>query len=226
MLGTRFALGITIALAATGARAEDTENRGPRVMSVVDGIQNNLVEGRYSHVTRVNEKAGSYEFDCSGMVAWVLRRSAPKAGSAVAWTAGGRPLARDYYRRIARTKADKPRWGWARVARVADTLPGDVIAWLRPKEIRSVNTGHVAFVVAPPKAVAGHPNAYLLRIADASRYQHDHDTRRGTERDGFGIGTILVLAHPETGAPYAYGWFGLRSGWILTTKMAIGRPVA
>jgi hypothetical protein len=105
-------------------------------------------------------------------------------------------------------------------------MPGDVIAWLRPKEIRSVNTGHVAFVVAPPRPVPEHPNAYLLRIADASRYQHDRDTRRGTDRDGFGMGTIMVLADPQTGAPYAYGWFGLHSGWVLATKMAIGRPVA
>jgi hypothetical protein len=63
-----------------------------------------------------------------------------------------------------------------------------------------------------------------LRIADASRYQHQDDSRAGSGRDGFGTGTILVVADPDTGAPTAYGWFGLRSRWVLETRIAIGRP--
>jgi hypothetical protein len=72
--------------------------------------------------------------------------------------------------------------------------------------------------------VPGDVEAYLVRIADASRYHHQDDSRAGSGRDGFGLGTILVVADSETGAPIAYGWFGLRSGWVLATKMAIGRP--
>lgn len=221
------ALGI-VAASAHELGAKQQRSVGPRaVLARLAAIDNGLRSSRYSHTTRVDVKRGLYEFDCSGMVAWVLRRDAPKAHGAVTWRAkSGRPLARDYYRQIAATPADaEPRWGWARVARVADAAPGDVIAWLKPAELRSPNTGHVAFVVEPPRQVPGEQPAFLLRIADASRYQHQDDSRAGSGRDGFGMGTILVVADAQSGAPVAYGWVGLRSAWVLETRMAIGRPV-
>lgn len=200
---------------------------GPEaVLSTLTRIESSLRESSYTHATRVDERAGRYEFDCSGMAAWVLRRASPVAQAAVSYRAkSGRPLARDYYHQIAATRTGRARYGWERVNRVADASAGDVIAWLRPKEIRSANTGHVAFLVSAPEPVAEVPHAYLLRIADASRYQHQDDSRAGSDRTGFGQGTILVVADPETGAPVAYGWVGLRSAWILSTPMAIGRAV-
>jgi hypothetical protein len=227
-LRARNAGALVIVAAAVAAQdlAADPR-RGPEaVLAEVVEIDQSLQSSRYSHATRVDAKNGIYELDCSGLAAWVLRRAAPKAQAAVAWRSrGNRPLARDYYHQIARTPAGAaPRWGWSRVARVEDAAPGDVIAWLRPKELRSTNTGHVAFLVAPPRRVPGELSAYLVRIADASRYQHQDDTRAGTDRDGFGIGTILVVADPESGAPVAYGWRGLRSRWVLSTAIAIGRP--
>jgi hypothetical protein len=195
-----------------------------KVMALLEHVHESLVESRYTHATRVDERHGRYEFDCSGMVAWVLGRVAPKAYRAVVFRAkSNRPLARDYYATIAAQKAGPARWGWSRVPRVADARSGDVIAWLKPKEIRSVNTGHVAFLVDDPAPAPGVDNGYLLRIADASRYQHQDDTRTPTGQTGFGIGTILVVADPDTGAPTAYGWVGVRSAWILSTSMAIGR---
>jgi cell wall-associated NlpC family hydrolase len=174
----------------------------------------------------VDERAGSYVFDCSGMTAWVLSRAAPVAHRAVTAQAGrSRPLARDYYFHIAAVPTARPSRGWQRVARVADAQPGDVIAWVRPAVVRSSNTGHVAFVVAPPVPLEGTPGAWLVRIADASSYQHEDDTRAGTGRTGFGQGTILVLADEVTGAPRAYGWAGRYSAWVLETRIAIGRPV-
>lgn len=193
-------------------------------MELLGTMQATLRSSRYSHATRVNVQQGRYEFDCSGMAAWMLRRSAPKAHGAVVWRAKkGRPLARDFYYQIAASKSDKARYGWRRVARVTDARAGDVIAWLKPKELRSPNTGHVAFLVEPPRRVSGNPHAFLVRIADASRYRHQDDTRAESGNTGFGIGTILVLADPNTGQPQAYGWVGTRSAWVLSTQMAIGR---
>jgi hypothetical protein len=62
---------------------------------------------------------------------------------------------------------------------------------------------------------------------------HDADTRQAgaafgatpnleTPASGFGLGTILVVVDPETGAPRAYGWAGLK--WrAFETSIAIGR---
>jgi hypothetical protein len=66
-------------------------------------------------------------------------------------------------------------------------------------------------------------NAFVVRIADASSYQHDDDDRYGTGRTGFGSGVILLVADPETGSPKAYGWFGLRSAYVFETPIALGR---
>ncbi len=192
-------------------------------MAQLGAIDSSLRSSRYAHATRVDVARGRYDFDCSGMAAWVLARAAPRAHRAVVARAGGeRPLARDYYHAIAAKRAAPG--AWAPVARVADARPGDVLAWLKPAEVRSANTGHVGFVVAAPEPLAGVPNGFLIRIADASSYQHENDSRAGTGRDGFGFGTILVVADGLTGAPRAYGWFGRDSARVLETAIAIGRP--
>jgi hypothetical protein len=199
--------------------------RTAAVMERVQRIADTLKSSEYSHVTRVNEAEGSYVFDCSGFVAWVLRRTAAGAHySVVSRSKAQRPLARDYYWEIARARPRAQR-GWARIARVADARPGDVIAWLKPPEVQSPNTGHVAFVVEAPEPSRVVEGGYLVRIADASRYFHADDEREALGRSGFGIGTILVVADPETGGPVAYGWFGDRSAWVLSARMALGRPV-
>jgi len=229
------ALGVgTLPREGRAGEASD-ESGGPRqepgggdgsIIALLRRVATNLQHSAYSHVTRVDEVTGRYEFDCSGMAAWVLRRTAPVALSAVTWRLERhRPLARDFYRRIAATPPGGPRHGWRRISRVADARAGDVIAWLRPPRLRSINTGHVGFVVGAPARLPGHPDHFLLRIADASRYQHQDDSRRGSGRTGFGFGTILVLADPESGVPAAYGWVGRHSRWVLQTRMAIGRPL-
>lgn len=197
-----------------------------KIMELIRGIDSRLESSKYSHATRVDETRGNYEFDCSGMVTWVLHRSAKVAHSTVLGrTNGARPLARDFYDLIAAVKPGQKRYGWSRVARVSEAEPGDVIAWIKPPIIRSPSTGHVAFVVEPAHALDGIDNAYLLRVADASQYQHQDDSRTESGRTGFGFGTILVVADAESGGPVAYGWVGAQSRWVLPAQMAIGRPL-
>jgi hypothetical protein len=191
------------------------------VMKKLGAVSASLTASEYQHGIRVDEKRGIYHFDCSGMVQWVLRRAAPRA----AWTAAHglpqRPLARDFQRRIARAPRERERGGWRRLARVDELRPGDVVAWLKPVEIDSPNTGHVAFVLLPPVRAPGYENAYLVRIADSTRLLHDDDTRVG--RNGFGFGTILLVTDPATGSATAFGWAGLR--WrAFETAISLGRP--
>ncbi len=191
------------------------------VMRRLGKVSATLEDASYTYGFFVDEKRGIYRFDCSGMVQWVLGRAAPRAAATMAYGSEKRPLARDFQRRIARAPLDRARGGWRRVARVADLAPGDVVAWLKPVEIESPNTGHVAFVLVPPVLAPGYDNAYLVRIADSTRLLHDEDTRVG--RTGFGFGTILLVADPESGAPTAFGWVALR--WrAFATAIALGRP--
>lgn len=207
---------------AHASEAPKAQKASERILDRLGRIADNLRESKYNHATIVNEQSGRYEFDCSGLVTWVLRRTAPGAHAALL-ARSARPVARDYYWAFERAPTDRAPRGLHKVARVADAQPGDIVAWLKPAQVQSANTGHVAFLLEAPRPVEGVPGGFLVRIADASSYQHDDDDRLESGRTGFGTGTILLLADETTGAPRAYGWYGLRSRWVLETPIALGR---
>ena len=192
------------------------------VLSTVGKIAETLNFSSYSAVTRVNVARGEYSFDCSGMADWVLCRAAPAACRSVR-SAAQRPLARDFHRAIAAVPAGREHGGWRRIARVDQAEPGDVVAWIKPPEVPSRNSGHVAFIVRAPAPLPGYENAYLVRVADSTSLYHDNDTREPGLTDGFGFGTILLVSD-ESGAPVAYGWVGTRAR-VFETKIAIGRAL-
>ena len=191
-------------------------------MALIDDIVRTLTDTRYQHQTRVRAGCGRYYFDCSGMAEWILKRAAPGALSSVG---SERPLARDFFRTIARLKPGERRGAWHRPARIEDAGPGDVLAWIRPKWFPSKSTGHVAFVLDKPVKNTGPVRGWLFRIADASKFQHENDTR-GENETGFGIGTLLVPTD-AAGKALGYGWFGsqTREDWIVPTELVIGRPL-
>lgn len=189
------------------------------------GIESNLKQSRYQHGTVVRPSKGHYFFDCSGMAGWVLRRSAPLALRVLGRPRGRRPLARDYHHHIARIRPGTRRGPWFRVPDAASARPGDVVSWVRPPWFPSKSTGHVAFVVSGPRPNHGGIPGVLLRVADASRYRHEADTRSRGET-GFGTG-VLLLATDPSGQSVAYGWAGSLTPpeWLVPTKIAIGRPL-
>lgn len=192
------------------------------VMRTLGAMAANLTTSRYVHGISVNKTTGSYFFDCSGLVQWVLLQAEPRAAAAARAGLSHRPLARDFYRRIASVPEGAERRGWRRVLRVRDIEPGDVIAWTRPRIVRSSNTGHVGFALRKPVLAPGYENAYLVRIADSTSLLHADDTRVG--RTGFGFGTILLVTD-QAGKPTAYGWVALQ--WrAFETRIAIGRPTS
>lgn len=191
---------------------------GARILATLAAVRTSLRETRYEHATRVNAKRGLYLWDCSGMAAWILQRAAP---SAIAALGKDRPVARDFYRAIARSPLGRARGGWQRLGGIADARPGDVIAWLRPEGWNSPNTGHVAFLLEQPLEIPGHPGTWAVRIADATSFGHQDDTRPQGE-GGYGEGTLLVLTGAN-GQAIAYGWYGTESDAVLVTSIVFGR---
>ncbi len=217
-------LAAAVVLAAAPAGA--TPERGPaKVMEVLAGIESNLKTSRYQHQTVVRPARGEYRFDCSGMAGWVLRRSAPLALRVLGRPQGRRPLARNYYRHLARIPLGKQRGPWLRVADVASARPGDVITWERPPWFPSKSTGHVAFAVSAPTKNRRGVRGYLIRVADASRFRHQNDTRAEGET-GFGTG-LMLLATDANDQAIGYGWYGALTppDWIVPVKIAVGRPL-
>ena len=192
---------------------------GRRVLDVVGRVRTTLRETRYQHTTDVDERAGRYAWDCSGMAAWILRRAAPRALAAVA---AERPVARDFYQVIARAGPAPYRTAWHRLSGVSELRPGDLFAWVRPPKWPSRNTGHVGFVLSRAEPVAVVPQAYALRVVDATSLPHQDDTRAADGAGGFGEGTLLLMTDAD-GKPTAYGWYGTESRAVIETKIVLGR---
>lgn len=190
-----------------------------RVLEVLGRIRGRLRRTRYQHPTVVRERQGLYAWDCSGMAAWILRRSAPGALGAIHRE---RPVARDFHRIISRSPTDRARRSWRRLAHIEEARPGDVFAWLRPPDWPRRNTGHVGFVVEAPRRVPRIADAYTVRIADATSVPHQHDTRSWPGDGGFGTGTILFMTDGR-GQATAYGWYGSESRGVVPTTIVFGR---
>jgi hypothetical protein len=204
-------------------RTESIDWDSGGVMRGLWRLKSNMRTTTYVHGIDVDVKRGHYAFDCSGMVDWLLRDSAPVAHRSLRQNLDYRPLARDFVNRVARMEPGATQGGWKRVARVADARPGDIIAWLKPKIVKSKNTGHVAVVIQSPRLRSAYDTAYLVRVADSSRLAHEDDSRNG--RGGFGYGTILVETNPATGAPSGFSFAGSRASHAFGTKVVIGRPL-
>ena len=169
-----------------------------RLLARVARVDATLTDSTYQARTLVDERAGSYRWDCSGMTTWLLKRSAPRARAAIA---SPRPVARDYYRAIAKAPVGRARGGWQRLPHVSAARPGDLFAFLRSPISTSKITGHVGVIVGHPVAIPGWPNAWAVRIADSTRGGHGDDVRSSDTDGGFGIGAYeaQMLAHQMGG---------------------------
>ena len=81
---------------------------GARVLALIDEIRVTMVASKYQAATSVRVKDGIYNWDCSGMAAWILRRTAPVAQQTLA---SSRPVARDFVAAIERAPIGKSRGG-------------------------------------------------------------------------------------------------------------------
>lgn len=220
-LAVAAAIGLLGAAATVRANGETTPatRAAERVMEQLDEVRETLQETRYQHHRAVRVRRGEYFFDCSGMVQWVLSRVSRRA--ALDLDEGQRPLAIHFVRRIQRAPTGRFHGGWRRIERMSDVRPGDVFAWERPEDFRSRNTGHVGFVIRPPERVAG-SRVYAVRVADASRYTHQDDTRPWPGPGGFGHGTLAFVVD-ERDRPIGYAWRGLESRGYRETDVVFGR---
>lgn len=199
---------------------EPATSAGRRVVERIDAIRRNLRRTRYQHHRSVNERTGRYYWDCSLMAEWVLRRAAPRSVHHMRNLT--RPLAEHFVRAIERAPTDGYRRGWQRLTHIEEVKPGDVFAWRRPEGFPSRNTGHVGFVVGAPRPVASIPDAYAVRVADATRSTHQNDSRPWPGDGGFGIGTLVFLTDGRGNGTH-YGWAGTHSGGYVVTPILFGR---
>lgn len=200
------------------APAAAVKTASAEVLARIELVRTKLKTTVYNANTKVDIDKGVFEFDCSGMVNWILKDVAPNA---LAELKSDRPRVIEYVKALKKISPNQPSAGWRRVAKIADAEPGDVIAWPTPDWYPSEATGHMGVLVAKPEPVSG---GFLLRIADSTSYPHGDDSREGGT--GFGYGTILITVDPSSGAGTGQGWTGRHSqNTVLETPIYVGRPL-
>jgi hypothetical protein len=155
--------------------------------------------------------------DCSGFVDALFLHGYPRynADSLKRWFGvKKRPLAHHYYDTLVAQK------GFTRIEKVADVLPGDIIATkYRPGKTADNSTGHVMLVVARPKPhpasdeIVKNTTQWEVRIMDATRSGHGETDSRYKGKDegkrfyspGLGTGRLRLYADKE-GAVEGYSW--------------------
>ncbi len=176
----------------------------------------------YTHHAQVDERSGTFDFDCSGFLDYALSRATPDALAAVQTGTPRRPRSSDYVTFLAKLPPGGTSGRWQRLGRVQDLVAGDVVVWLKPAESRSTNTGHTMIVRAAPAADPNRPSAFFVAIIDSTEHPHGvADARAGLHRTGLGQGEIVLVADDQ-GAPIAYRWSREKTRDKATT-IALGR---
>ena len=207
--------------AVSAPRAGAASPAAQRVLDEAQRVLSNRRSTTYSHRTKVDEEAGQYETDCSGLVNYVLKRASPLHLALLAAEAGRkRPRAVEFYTVFAeRVQTRETRAGWAGVARLVDARPGDIIAWRRREFLPGQSTGHVVILAEPPVA----ESALVVRavVIDSTTAPHADDSRPGGS-SGVGRGTMWFRVD-DGGAPLACR--GRAQAKWGAFAIAIGRPV-
>lgn len=202
-----------------------------RLLQRVEAAFATLRSTLYQHHTAVDVPAGSYRFDCVGMVSWALSQATPEAWQSLRQTMGIRPgripspptLVR-FFHGLQR----QPQVGWHPRATVAELQAGDVLAW----DHRSSHaSGHAVILAAAPQPLA--EGLWRVEVYDATSTPHQQDSRPGDpralvfartgRRSGLGHGVMALQADPASGALVGFRW--RPDGPTVLAPIGAGQPL-
>ncbi len=178
---------------------------------------------RYSHTTSVDEPNGRFDYDCSGLVDYALARVLPDAFGELRTATVKRPLAKHFVQLLAAIAPTAHDGRWHRVTRASELQPGDIIAWLKPADSVTKNTGHVLIVRGAVTTVPGAHDQLEVPIIDSTSVSHGaSDSRFHAKASGLGTGTIYLTIDRD-GAPTGYLWSHGKHAQPHVTTVALGR---
>jgi hypothetical protein len=168
----------------------------------------------YQHKTEVDQKAGTYSYDCVGFVAYAMKRVTPQARASAFKAlemAPGRIPSPPRYVAFFQSLVKTPQPGWQVVVRVKDLRPGDVVAW---EYKTATSSGHAVIVGSVP--VQGEEGSWVVKVYDSTSSPHGDDSRPRDARatvlpangkpSGLGHGMMALAADPTTGVLTGYRW--------------------
>lgn len=168
-----------------------------KFQSEVGHVLGQMTSTTYRHRTRVVEAAGVYETDCSGLIAFLLRKVSPVHFAVFPIAEGRRkPRAVEYYEFFrAQPAVGQPSASlWNRVPTLAEAQPGDILAWRHREIISGKNTGHVLIIDSVPERTEG--DIFRVAVVDSTGTTHDDDTR-AIDSSGIGKGVMWFKVNPD-----------------------------
>lgn len=217
---------LAIVLCAAQAFAETPALARSEARSPVTARAYRILEGQketlYQHTTEIDEAAGKYYCDCSGLIGWILRKELPEHYKAVPHPAKvKRPRAAEFHDAFAAAPAAaEPGKLWRRIGALADARPGDLIAWRKDPLPATGSTGHIVLLDSVPRQVRG--DVWEATVIDSTTLPHKDDTR-AKGQTGVGRGTMYFKVD-EKGHPVARSPRSI-DGPFTPYPHAIGRPV-
>ena len=185
-----FFLFLAFSLSASSIAVADTEHsQRAEFFSRAEKFLSGMRETNYQHRTEIDEAAGIYRCDCSGMIVYLIKHDFPTShaslsGEEAPWKK--RPLAVTFYETFRRAEKEKV-VGWEAISKLAEAKPGDILVWRKDKLVRGSSTGHVLIIASEP--IEESDGRLRVEVIDSTRKIHAEDTReKGT--DGVGKGTM------------------------------------
>lgn len=182
-------------------------------------------QSRYQHATEVSEEKGQFNYDCSGFISHILRKTSVAAFQQISLVKGGRPVAAEFYSFFENLKPSSNKF-WKKVNSPAELQPGDLIAWLKPAVSSSTSTGHVMIVDSYAKAYKGKETSedeFQVSVIDSALSGHKNDSRKPKET-GLGRGLISIVV--KNGQAVGFRWKANESQKAQYAPISFGRLIA
>ena len=181
------------------AGAKEASNKVSfRFAKILETHLSQMKSTKYQHKTEINEKAGVWNCDCSGLIGHILRRHFPEAYLYVdgpTFPNRVRPLAANYCETFIKYgQTERNGSPWRKITKVSKLLPGDILAWKSLKIVKGKSTGHVLMIASTPELDKN--GLYLVRIIDSTTGLHANDSRT-KHTNGLGSGNIWLSADKE-----------------------------
>lgn len=192
--------------------------RGGTLFAEVQRQLHALRSTRYSHAISIDERAGRFDYDCSGFVGYAVAQVDGAALLEVRNQPGKRPLAKDFevfFSKLSVLGSNH----WVAVRTVDALEQGDLIAWRKPATSQSRNTGHVMVVAGAP--LQRSPGEFVVPIVDSTAVPHGRIDERTLRGSGLGSGSIVLLVDAQ-GRPTGFRW-SARSHRAWETDISMGR---
>jgi len=185
-------------------------------------VLESITSTTYVHKTDIDEKAGKFNCDCSGLVGFIVKKELPEHFKVLPVSGSGkRPRAVDFAN-VFLAASTTPQAGalWQRIDKLADARPGDVMAWKKDPQPPTGNTGHVVVIDAVPREVSA--GLWAVTIIDSTTKGHEADTRK-TGETGVGRGTMYFKTD-DAGSIVSRAARSAKGPWE-SSPTAIGRPI-